>query len=104
MMTGDLPDDFLRMSGGSNQGSYPYTRPMVPVQQLYYPQGAFVPYKAQPSGRLSITVQQVGDIDPLTTRGTLFYYTGVTLSRCLWVIDQNYGSYSLPELLLISMG
>jgi len=61
-MTGDLPEDFLRLSPATNQAAYPSGRgEMVPVQPVtyYQPTGFMQPYQQQPMGRLSVTVSQV---------------------------------------------
>ena len=60
VMTGDLPEDFLRLSPAMNQAAHPSGQ-MVPVQPLtYYQPGGFMrPYQQQPMGRLSVTIQQV---------------------------------------------
>ena len=59
VMTGDLPEDFLRISPGMNQAPAPGQ--MMPVQPLTYfqPTAFMQPYQQTPLGRLSITVQQV---------------------------------------------
>ena len=62
VMTGDLPEDFLRLSPAMNQAPHPSGRgQMVPVQPVtyYQPAGFMQPYQQQPLGRLSVTVQQV---------------------------------------------
>ena len=61
-MTGDLPEDFLRLSPAMNQAPQPTGRgPMVPVQPVtyYQPTGLMPPYQQLPKGRLSVTIQQV---------------------------------------------
>lgn len=58
VMTGDLPEDFLRISPAMNQA---VPAGQMPVQ--YFQPTAFMqPYQQPPSGRLSITVQQVFSI------------------------------------------
>lgn len=58
-MTGDLPEDFLRLSPAVNQAPPPAGQ-MVPVQPVtyYQPTGFMQPIQPQHIGRLSITVQQ----------------------------------------------
>ncbi|XP_068711265.1 toll-interacting protein B-like [Montipora foliosa] len=58
VMTGDLPEDFLRISPGMNQAS-PVGQ-MIPGQPVAYfqPTAFMQPYQQAASGRLSITVQQ----------------------------------------------
>lgn len=61
-MTGDLPEDFLRLSPGMNQAPHPAgTGQMVPIQPVtyYQPTGYMQPFQQQHMGRLSVTVQQV---------------------------------------------
>ena len=60
VMTGDLPEDFLRLSSAVNQAPPPAGQ-MVPVQPVtyYQPTGFMQPIQPQHIGRLSITVQQV---------------------------------------------
>lgn len=59
VMTGDLPENFLRISPGMTQAPAPGQ--MIPVQPFtYYQPTAFMqPFQQTPLGRLSITVQQV---------------------------------------------
>ncbi|XP_058961241.2 toll-interacting protein B [Pocillopora verrucosa] len=59
VMTGDLPEDFLRLSPAVNQAPPPAGQ-MVPVQPVtyYQPTGFMQPIQPQHIGRLSITVQQ----------------------------------------------
>ena len=62
VMTGDLPEDFLRLSPAMNQAPQSTGRgQMVPVQPVtyYQPTGLMQPYQQLPMGRLSVTVQQV---------------------------------------------
>ncbi|KAJ7379217.1 hypothetical protein OS493_017724 [Desmophyllum pertusum] len=61
VMTGDLPEDFLRLSPGMNQAPHPAgTGQMVPIQPVtyYQPTGYMQPFQQRHMGRLSVTVQQ----------------------------------------------